>query len=61
MVAYDDAAYLTGDIVQARVAVESGAEAVRLILSQPPDSRVDLGGMYNNPGLFQASHGVHRP
>ncbi len=54
MVAYDDAAYLSGDIVQARVAVESGAEAVRLILSQPPDSRVDLGGIYNNQGLFQA-------
>ncbi len=54
MVAYDDAAYLSGDIVQARVAVESGAEAVRLILAQPPDSRVDLGGIYNNQGLFQA-------
>ena len=54
MVAYDDAAYLTGDLVQARVAVESGAETVRLVLAQPPNSRIDLGGIYNNPGLFQA-------
>ena len=54
MVAYDDAAYLSGDLVQARVAVESGVEAARLILSQPPDLRIDSGGLYNNPGLFQA-------
>lgn len=54
MVAYDDASYLMGDIVQARVSVESGAEASRLILSEPPNSRFDLGGIYNNAGLFQA-------
>ncbi len=54
MLAYDDAAYLAGDIVQARVNVESGAETVRLMLSQPPDSRVDFGGIYNNAQMFQA-------
>lgn len=54
MLAYDDAAYLAGDVVQARVNVESGAESVRLMLSQPPDSRVDFGGIYNNPQMFQA-------
>ncbi len=54
MVAYDDAAYLSGDLVQARVNVESGVEAVRLTLAEPPESREDLGGVYNNPQLFQA-------
>lgn len=54
MVAYDDAAYLAGDVVQARVNVESGVEAVRLMLSQPPDDRLDFGGIYNNPQMFQA-------
>lgn len=54
MVAYDDAAYLSGDLVQARVTVESASEAVRLILAQPPQGRRDLGGVFNNPQLFQA-------
>ncbi len=54
MLAYDDSAYLSGDIVQTRVNVESGAEAVRLLLSEPPELRVDYGGVYNNPQLFQA-------
>lgn len=54
MVAYDDAAYLSGDLVQARVTVESAAEAMRLVLAQPPDLRRDLGGVFNNPQLFQA-------
>jgi len=54
MVAYDDAAYLSGDLVQARVTVESGAEAMRLILAQPPNARRDIGGVFNNPQLFQA-------
>ena len=61
MIAYDDSAYLTGDLVQARVTVESAAEAVRLILAEPPETRVDFGGIYNNPNLFQAvtvSNGV---
>lgn len=54
MVAYDDAAYLSGDLVQARVTVESASEAVRLVLAQPPQGRRDLGGVFNNPQLFQA-------
>ncbi|HBV65436.1 MAG TPA: general secretion pathway protein GspK [Rhodopirellula sp.] len=54
MLAYDDSAYLSGDIVQTRVNVESGAETVRLLLSEPPELRVDYGGVYNNPQLFQA-------
>jgi Type II secretion system (T2SS), protein K len=54
MVAQDDAAHLAGDLVQARVNTESAAEAIRIILSQPPDARVDMGGIYNNIALFQA-------
>lgn len=54
MLAYDESAYLAGDLVQARVNVESGAEQVRLILSQPPETRLDFGGTYNNPQMFQA-------
>lgn len=54
MIAYDDSAYLANDIVQARVNVESGSEAIRLMLSQPPDTRVDFGGIYNNAQMFQA-------
>lgn len=54
MLAYDDSAYLSGDIVQTKVNVESGTEAVRLLLSEPPELRVDYGGVYNNPQLFQA-------
>ena len=54
MLAYDDSAYLSGDIVQTRVNVESGAEAVRLILAEPPETRVDFGGVFNNAQMFQA-------
>ena len=54
MLAYDDSAYLAADTVQARVNVESGAEMIRLVLSNPPESRIDMGGTYNNPQLFQA-------
>lgn len=54
MVANDDAAYLSADLVQARASAESGVESVRVLLAQPPLSRLDFGGTYNNPQLFQA-------
>lgn len=54
MLAYDDSAYLANDLVQARVNVESGAETIRLILSQPKDTRDQYGGVFNNPQMFQA-------
>ena len=54
MIAYDESAYLAGDLVQARVTAESGTEAVRLILSQSPATREQSGGIYNNATLFQA-------
>ena len=54
MIAYDRSAYLSGDLVQARVAAESGSEMVRLMLADPPQVRTENGGTYNNPNLFQA-------
>lgn len=54
MLAYDEAAYLTQDSGQAELMVESGAEAVRLVLAQPRDVRDSLGGVFSNPQLFQA-------
>ncbi len=54
MVAYDDSAHLSGDLVQTRINVESGVETMRLMLSQPPATRIDFGGVYNNPTMFQA-------
>lgn len=54
MVAQDDAAYLSGDLVQTRVTTESAGEAIRVMLAQPPVSRIDFGGTYNNPQMFQA-------
>lgn len=54
MIAYDESAYLAGDLVQARVNVESAADTIRLVLSQPRNARLEMGGVYNNPQLFQA-------
>ncbi len=61
MLAYYDSSDLSADIVQARMNVESGSEMCRLVLTNPPESRVDMGGVYNNPQLFQgivASMGI---
>lgn len=55
MLAHDEAAYLSRDYAQAEMLVESGVEAVRLILAQPPAIRDGAGGVYSNPGLFQAA------
>jgi hypothetical protein len=54
MVAFDKSAYLSGDLVQTRVAAESGSEVIRLVLADPPETRVESGGVFNNPNLFQA-------
>lgn len=54
MLAYDESAYLAADLVQARVNVESGAETIRLLLSKPPETRIEFGGTYNNLQMFQA-------
>lgn len=53
MLAADEAAYLQGDLVQARLNVDSGIEAIRLILSSPPADRDAAGGIYNNALRFR--------
>jgi len=54
MLAYDEATHLSGDHVQTRAAAESGIEMTRLLLSQPADLRDSIGGVLNNPAMFQA-------
>lgn len=54
MVAYDESAHLSRDRGQAELFVESGVEALRLVLSQPPAVRNETGGVISNPSLFQA-------
>ncbi len=54
MLVQDDAAYLSADRVQTRVATESATDMLRVILSQPPAIRADSGGLYTNPQWFQA-------
>jgi DNA uptake protein ComE-like DNA-binding protein len=53
MLAADDTAYLQGDLVQARVNVDSGIETIKLILSSPPVDRDAAGGVYNNATQFR--------
>jgi type II secretory pathway component PulK len=54
MLAYDEATHLSGDHVQTRAAAESGIEMTRLLLSQPADMRDSVGGVLENPAMFQA-------
>ena len=54
MVVHDKAAFLAVDQVVARSAGESAIEALRLILSQPKQSRSERGNLFNNAALFQA-------
>lgn len=54
MLAYDESAFINSDQTQAQYLVESGAEASRLILSQPRMMRQEMGGVFSNPSLFQA-------
>lgn len=54
MLAYDESTMLSGRKAQADMLVESGAELARLMLAQSPLLREDLGGVDNNPSMFQA-------
>jgi len=54
MATHYGAAKLNGRQIQARLLVESGAEAVRLYLMQDDAARDEAGGHFNNPGFFQA-------
>lgn len=56
MLAYDEATHLSGDRVQTQAAADSGIEAIRMILAQPPDIRDTFGGIKENPALFQAAN-----
>ncbi|WP_231753228.1 type II secretion system minor pseudopilin [Rosistilla carotiformis] len=54
MLAYDESTILSGRKTQADMLVESGTELARLMLAQTPTGREELGGVDNNPAMFQA-------
>ncbi|EMI53887.1 type II secretion system minor pseudopilin [Rhodopirellula sallentina] len=54
MLAADETAYLQGDLVQARLNVDTGVETVRLVLASPPADRDEMGGVYENASLFRS-------
>ena len=54
MLAYDEASHLTSDHVQTQAAVDTGIDFIRLTLSQTADQREAMGGIKENPQMFQA-------
>ncbi len=54
MLAYDEASHLSSDHVQTQAAVDTGIDFIRLTMSQTPDQREAMGGVKENPQLFQA-------
>ncbi len=55
MVTHYGAAKLNGRQLQARALMESGVEFVRMYLLQTEAARMDAGGHFDNPTLFQAN------
>lgn len=55
MVTHHRAAQLNGRQVQTRALVDSGVEAVRMFLTQDEQTRFDMGGLYDNPTMFQGT------
>ena len=53
MIAADEKSYLSGDLVQSRLNVDSGIEAIRLTLSETPESLDASGGVYSNAARFR--------
>lgn len=53
MVTHHRSTKLMGQRLQARLMAESGVETVKYFLSQDEATRVEMGGNYNNPGMFQ--------
>ncbi|GIW96835.1 MAG: hypothetical protein KatS3mg111_0168 [Pirellulaceae bacterium] len=47
--------------LQAQMAAESHAQAIRLLLAYPPAERLSMGGTWNNPTWFQAVNVVADP
>jgi len=43
----------SGRQIQARAVAESGVEAVRMFVAQDEETRTQLGGVYDNPEMFQ--------
>ncbi len=54
MLAYDEASHLSSDHVQTQAAVDTGIDFIRLMLAQTPDQREAMGGIQENPAMFQA-------
>lgn len=54
MLANNEASIYSGKQAQARMLVDSGADTIRWLLLQEPAGVQQLGGLYNNPQLFQA-------
>lgn len=53
MLTHHEAAMLTGRQIQTRLLLDSGAEMLRLFLSQSEDARLEAGGTYDNPDRFR--------
>lgn len=53
MLSHHESAVLSGRQLQARSLVESGAEYTRTILMQSRQTRIDNGGLFDNPTAFQ--------
>lgn len=50
----NEASKISGGRLQARMCAESGAQAIRLFLAYPPAQRMEMGGSWSNPNLFQS-------
>jgi len=53
MLAFDETAYLQGDLVQSRLNVDSGIEMIKLMLMSPRAERDAAGGVYDNAIQFR--------
>jgi hypothetical protein len=54
MLTHYESTIYSGRQVQSRALVSSGADAARWFLTQPDDIRQDMGGIFDNPAVFQA-------
>lgn len=53
MLSEEEATILAGHRIQSRMLVASGAESVRLTLAQDDETIRELGGLWENPAVFQ--------
>lgn len=53
MLTHQESAQLTGRQIQTRQLVDSGIEYTRFFLSKPPATRLESGGVFNNPTIFK--------